>query len=361
MPGLFAEKDRKSASMPVSRQNDFSHGKMMPAVPALQKKSTEEELPAQGKFAIQKKGEEEELPAQGKFAIQKKGEEEELPAQGKFAIQKKGEEEELPAQMKSGLEEEEPAQMKGGPEENEPVQSKFVVQKKTNNTGLPDNLKAGVESLSGMNMSDVKVHYNSSQPAQLNALAYAQGTDIHVAPGQERHLPHEAWHIVQQKQGRVQATRQMKDSVPVNDDKSLEKEADVMGAKANTAQLKSVSDTVTVQMLRLPPGLYPQAHQLEWTVAATKHGHTQEEIIAQIAAGWAAGSDEGAQVTIPWGVGAPAGIILIKLGDGQYRVIHAQSAENKAQDEAKKQAELAERAKVGDTADTSSNWRKQTS
>lgn len=103
---------------------------------------------------------------------------------------------------------------------------------KPNNTGLPDNLKNGIESLSGMSMNNVRVHYNSSQPAQLNALAYAQGTDIHVAPGQEKHLPHEAWHVVQQAQGRVQPTMQMKDGAPVNDDAGLEREADVMGAKA---------------------------------------------------------------------------------------------------------------------------------
>jgi len=47
-------------------------------------------------------------------------------------------------------------------------------QLKPNNTGLPDNLKSGVESLSGFSMHDVKVHYNSSQPAQLNALALVQ-------------------------------------------------------------------------------------------------------------------------------------------------------------------------------------------
>lgn len=109
------------------------------------------------------------------------------------------------------------------------------IQKKANNTGLPDNLKSGMESLGGYDMSDVKVHYNSAQPAQLQALAYAQGSDIYVGPGQEKHLPHEAWHVVQQKQGRVQANMQMKGNVPVNDDKGLEQEADVMGAKiANT-------------------------------------------------------------------------------------------------------------------------------
>jgi hypothetical protein len=104
-----------------------------------------------------------------------------------------------------------------------------------NRTGLPDQLKAGVESLSGISLDSVKVHYNSPKPAQLNALAYAQGSDIHVGPGQEKHLPHEAWHVAQQSQGRVQPTTQTK-GVAINDDSGLEHEADVMGAKAATVQ-----------------------------------------------------------------------------------------------------------------------------
>ncbi len=103
---------------------------------------------------------------------------------------------------------------------------------KSNSTGMPDKLKSGIEALSGMSMDHIKVHYNSSQPAQLDALAYAQGSDIHIAPGQEQYLPHEAWHVVQQAQGKVQPTMQMKGGVAVNDDKGLEQEADVMGGKA---------------------------------------------------------------------------------------------------------------------------------
>ncbi len=106
-----------------------------------------------------------------------------------------------------------------------------------NKTGLPDNLKSGMEDLSGISLDDVKVHYNSDQPAQLKAHAFAQGTDIHLAAGQEQHLAHEAWHVVQQKQGRVEATRQMK-GVAINDNTELEKEADVMGAKANAMGAK---------------------------------------------------------------------------------------------------------------------------
>jgi hypothetical protein len=104
-----------------------------------------------------------------------------------------------------------------------------------NETGMPDQLKAGIESLSGMDLSDVRIHRNSNRPAALNALAYAQGNHIHLGPAQEQHLPHEAWHVVQQRQGRVRETRQMA-GVGVNDDVGLEREADVMGARAtNTA------------------------------------------------------------------------------------------------------------------------------
>ena len=70
-------------------------------------------------------------------------------------------------------------------------------------TGLPASLKAGIERMSGMSLDHVKVHYNSPMPAALNAHAYAQGSDIYLGPGQQRHLAHEAWHLVQQRNGRV--------------------------------------------------------------------------------------------------------------------------------------------------------------
>ena len=110
-------------------------------------------------------------------------------------------------------------------------------------------------------MDDVKVHRNSDKPAQLQAHAYAQGTDIHLGPGQEKHLPHEAWHVVQQKQGRVKPTKQLKSKVNVNDDAGLEKEADVMGARAavfsdpnkNKSAKASTAPRTNVQQL-MPEG-----------------------------------------------------------------------------------------------------------
>ena len=182
---------------------------------AQRQESLEDEEPLQGKFAAIQKEEmpEEEEPLQARLEPTQREsmDEEEEPLQGKFE----------PLQREAILEEEEPLQSKAEP-----------VQQKENRTGLPDGLKAGVENLSGIAVDDVKVSYNSARPAQLNALAYTQGTEIHVGPGQEQHLAHEAWHVAQQKQGRVRPTTQAK-GVAINDDQGLEREADRMGEQAN--------------------------------------------------------------------------------------------------------------------------------
>ncbi|MDT8998214.1 DUF4157 domain-containing protein [Paucibacter sp. APW11] len=98
--------------------------------------------------------------------------------------------------------------------------------------GLPEPLRGGIEAMSGIDMSGVRVHRNSSKPAALQAHAFAQGRDIHLGPGQEKHLPHEAWHVVQQAQGRVRPTLQMAGGVGVNTDAALEAEASSVGARA---------------------------------------------------------------------------------------------------------------------------------
>jgi hypothetical protein len=125
------------------------------------------------------------------------------------------------------------ARLDGSPRQARQLQKAATMQRQAlqRKSGLPDNLRAAMEKMSGLSLDGVKVHYNSRKPAQVNALAYAQGTDIYLGPGQERHLPHEAWHIVQQKQGRVRPTLQV-NGVAVNDNPSLEREADLMGLRA---------------------------------------------------------------------------------------------------------------------------------
>jgi hypothetical protein len=132
--------------------------------------------------------------------------------------------------------------------------------------GLPAPLRAGAEALGGFSLADVRVHRDSPEPAKLGALAFARGSDIHLGPGQERHLPHEAWHVVQQKQGRAPPSLQMKEP-EVEAADPLEIEADTMGAKAAGAAAATK---------RL------DYHAMEVTVAASnKSGQSDELIIAQ--------------------------------------------------------------------------------
>ncbi len=102
-------------------------------------------------------------------------------------------------------------------------------------TALPATLRDGVFALSGVDLERVRVHSNSMWPERVDALAYADGDDIYLAPGADRHLAHEAWHVVQQRQGRVWANAQV-DGVEINDDPTLEAEADLMGARAQQAR-----------------------------------------------------------------------------------------------------------------------------
>jgi hypothetical protein len=253
-----------SVSETVGLRNAFS----FPAVPALQRQGVEEELQMK-KIPAQLM--EEEEPIQGKFGTLQKVEQEEEPIQGKFNTIQKVEEEE-PIQGKFDSKQKSAVQLKEISSGNEPINpvQRQEVSEKSNKTGLPDNLKTGVESLSGYSMDDVKVHFNSSKPAQLKAYAYAQGTDIHIAPGQEKYLPHEAWHVAQQKQGRVQPTLQMKTGVAVNDDAGLENEADVMGAKA--ANLSKSDQLNSTFQLKEDQSSVAQLTPEEDAAFATKYG-----------------------------------------------------------------------------------------
>lgn len=122
-------------------------------------------------------------------------------------------------------------------EDEDLLQGKFVGE--ANTTGIPDNVKQRMEDSFGTDFSGVRVHPESSKAPEVGALAYTQGTDIHFAPGQfkpdtsagQQLLGHELAHVVQQAEGRVQPTTEV-GGMPVNDDVSLEHEADVLGAKS---------------------------------------------------------------------------------------------------------------------------------
>lgn len=128
-------------------------------------------------------------------------------------------------------------------DEDDLLQGKFeqpVQAKSENQTGIPDNVRQRMEDSFGTDFSSVRVHPESSKAPEVGALAYTQGTDIHFAPGQfkpdtsvgQQLLGHELTHVIQQAEGRVQPTTEV-GGMPVNDNESLEHEADVLGARAS--------------------------------------------------------------------------------------------------------------------------------
>ena len=112
---------------------------------------------------------------------------------------------------------------------------------------LPGDVKDKMEGAFGADFSAVRVH-EGAQAGAMGALAYTQGTDIHFQPGQydpqsqrgQELLGHELTHVVQQSQGRVPVPTQAK-GAPINDDPSLEREADVMGARAAAGERASMA------------------------------------------------------------------------------------------------------------------------
>ena len=116
-----------------------------------------------------------------------------------------------------------------------------TVQKKESGN-LPGDLQQKMQSSFNEDFSNVTVHQNSQKSVQLNALAFAQGNDIHFAPGQynpqslkgQELIGHELAHVQQQRQGRVAPTIQSK-GLDVNTEPELEQEADHLGQVAASA------------------------------------------------------------------------------------------------------------------------------
>jgi hypothetical protein len=105
---------------------------------------------------------------------------------------------------------------------------------------LPDGVRAKMEGALGADFSNVTVH-EGPEAGELGAHAFAQGNEVHFAPGQydpespkgQKVLGHELQHVVQQRHGRVADPQGFGGGgVAVNDDPGLEAEADVMGDKA---------------------------------------------------------------------------------------------------------------------------------
>ena len=104
----------------------------------------------------------------------------------------------------------------------------------TGGQSLPGSTQSRMESLFGTDFSDVRVHEGQEAPAK-GAQAYAQGSDLHFAPGKlqpdtqkgDYLLAHELTHVVQQRAGggATQAKAEPGSATKLGD-RELEAEAD---------------------------------------------------------------------------------------------------------------------------------------
>lgn len=125
-----------------------------------------------------------------------------------------------------------------------------------NLTGIPTQMKLDFERRSGLSFDDVRVHYNSDKPRKIGALAYTQIPQVHIGPGQERHLRHELGHVVQQKTMNI-VSNTSSVGYEINNDPKLEEHADSIfkhSIKANPVTPRPViqgkfADNLTVQKI----------------------------------------------------------------------------------------------------------------
>jgi hypothetical protein len=129
---------------------------------------------------------------------------------------------------------------------------------------LPSGLQDRIESLSGVTMEGVWLYRDSPLPAKIGALAFAEGSTIHLGPGQEAHLAHEAWHVAQQRRGMVAPTRYVRGRA-INDDPVLEREAETMGARAQAGIPRARPDGLRRALHTAPvlQGVFPDAYNAQ--------------------------------------------------------------------------------------------------
>ncbi len=137
-------------------------------------------------------------------------------------------------------EEEETKQLKQAKDSKEGPMTESAKTTPGGNNNLPPEILANMENALGHDFSNVNIHQNSKSAEEAGALAYAQGNNVHFAPGQfdpgskkgQELIGHEMTHVAQQREGKVAATTTLGTGMKVNDNPGLEKEADEIGAKA---------------------------------------------------------------------------------------------------------------------------------
>ncbi len=103
---------------------------------------------------------------------------------------------------------------------------------------LPQSVREPMERSFGHEFSSIRIH-EDDMAEQVGATAFARGDHLHFRPGTfrpwssegRRLISHELAHVRQRREGRVRATGRVA-GLPLNDQPSLEQEADRWGAAA---------------------------------------------------------------------------------------------------------------------------------
>ncbi len=208
-----------------------------------------------------------------------------------------------PAQMMVEEEEEKPTQKKAiqkktMAEEEEELQMKEAPEKKPKSSvtsgtkaSLPDSVKGKMENSFGTDFSSVNIHKDSGQATNMGALAYTQGNDVHFAPGQynpesskgQELIGHELTHVVQQRQGRVKPTKEQGKGLAVNDNPSLENEADEKGERAAHGETVEISGMTSHSSImkkdEIPnPGIHIVQRGDNYSELAIRYGVSVEDL-----------------------------------------------------------------------------------
>jgi hypothetical protein len=175
---------------------------------------------------------------------------------------------------------------------NNATEESMPKEKVVNKTNIPDELLEKMQQLSGFDLSDVRVHYNSKKPLEVGALAYAEGENIYIAAGQEEHLEHELWHVIQQKQGKVSATTEV-NGQKVNDESNLEGEADKMGKEVKQQKITPTKELESKDASKESSGLQMMKAKEEVIQRAVPNVKQDKGNVCWAASGYAIHKDKG--------------------------------------------------------------------
>lgn len=140
------------------------------------------------------------------------------------------------------------------------IESKKV---SSNQTDIPISIKSELEKSSGISLDNVKVNYNSSLPQSVGALAITKGTNIDIAPNQEKHLKHELGHAIDYLSGGNQSPTLQYASVKIDDSQASEKRADDY---ANGKRAIIHKNTIVKPVVLRKVGLEFQTFKGRWNV-----------------------------------------------------------------------------------------------